>query len=382
MADIKNIPLVNDTWARLGSAAGQGLQQGLQGYATNKMQQLQQQQTLQLQEAERRRTQQEIKGAFPFLSDQQAALVSAAPPKERYQFLSQLGAAGAPQQPQGMDALGSGEANILSAGQGFGQPMQPRQGQELTPEEFARYLQNPATRRAEQDIELKAAAEQRKGSEAAREFSAPYQEKATASKDNIRDYDQLIELAKSGNLRAGNPVILMSKFGIEDISRNLETQLADKLIARLAQNSRSAFGPGTRVTNYLERTFQRSLPSLYNTPEAIGQIAKLNKLADQANIIKDDVRKELLAKNKGVIPFDLADQIEEKAAPKLEELQKKALKIAQRIDEKAPKVGQRSASLGNPADFPMGTIRVNRVTGKSFETDGKEWKEVSSAGGI
>lgn len=188
-----------------------------------------------------------------------------------------------------------------------------------------------------------------------REFSKPYIEKAEAARANIRDYDQLIKLAESGKLRAGNMAVLLDKVGLTGLNRNYETQVADKLVARLAQNARVAFGSGSRITNYLEQVFQRSLPTLFNTPEGIVAVSKLNKLADEASIIKDDARKQIIKESKGLIPPDIDDLISQRAQPLIAPLEEQALAIASnpvKSQQKTFAVNQTLDTLPSAADNP------------------------------
>jgi len=207
-----------------------------------------------------------------------------------------------------------------------------------------------------------------------REFSKPYIEKAEASRANIKDYDKLIKLAEKGDIRAGPVQQLLSKFGLEDFGKNFDSQLVDKLNARLAQNATSAFGTG-RLTNFLEQTFQRSIPSLWNTPEGIIAISKMNKLADQANIIKDDVRRQLIDKNKGKIPYDMDDQILAIARPKIDQLEAKAIE-AMNIKSKTPKIGEFVNALPDPSSEPEGTEYTNEDDGSVYRRVGKAWMKV------
>jgi hypothetical protein len=215
------------------------------------------------------------------------------------------------------------------------------------------------------------AAAERGASKDVRDFSAPYREKAEASANNIRDYDTLISLAKQGKLRAGNTQQILDKIGLGGLNRNFDTQLADKLIARLAQNSRTAFGTGSRITNYLEGVFQKSLPSLWNTPEGIIAISEINKRADQVNVLKDNIRKDLLKKWNGKIPGNGDDLVDELAKPEQERLEKEALDIATRAVQSTSKVFD---ELPSASQFSGKRIR-DKDTGKILISNGTDWVE-------
>lgn len=171
--------------------------------------------------------------------------------------------------------------------------------------------------------------EERELSKEAREFSKPYREGAHAARNNIRDYDVLIDAAKKGDIRSPNTHAALDALGLAGFNRSLSTQLAEKITARLSQNARVAFGTGTRLTNFLEQTYQRSLPSLWNTKEGIIAISEINKRADEALIVKDNARKEILDQTNGRLPHNIEDQIDARAKPKIDQLETEAFKIAQ-----------------------------------------------------
>lgn len=157
---------------------------------------------------------------------------------------------------------------------------------------------------------------ERKQSKDVRQYLAPYEEIKTAAKKDIRDTELLIKLAGKGDLRAGNAYGLMEKMGIEGFGRNLDTELAGKAIARLGQNISSAFGKKSyRLTNFLEQTFQRSLPSLWNTPQGIIAIAGTIQSAANYSLAEGKIRNDIIKEHGGEIPWNIDSLIEERAAP-------------------------------------------------------------------
>jgi hypothetical protein len=218
---------------------------------------------------------------------------------------------------------------------------------------------SPHARIEQEKLNIQKEAHELKGNKDVRDYLAPYHKQVQASEDNIRDYKLLENLARKGNLRSGTTYQLLSKLGLEDFGLNYSSQLANKLIGRLAQNAQSAFGPGTRVTNYLERVFQRSLPSLWNTPEGIIGISKLNSLADQANIEEYELRDRIINENKGKVPGNIEGQARERMKPIRERLENEAMDIITGLD---------TAKRGNelrPKGY-KGRV-LDNVTGKIIE---------------
>jgi hypothetical protein len=241
------------------------------------------------------------------------------------------------------------------------QPAQP-QGQPSVDRERARLLgeafTSPHERREKEKLQLKKSDVARKASKEVRDYLKPGDDKVIAAKKNIRDYDLLIKLAEEGDLRSGRAYQLLSKIGLEDFNVNDATQVAKKLSARLAQNSQTAFGPGARITNYLEKTFQGSLPSLWNTPEGIIKISKLNKLVDEGAELEQNIRRDILKENNWEIPPDVEAQVRERFSPIDQRLTSEAERIAlsgsgKRFVDKIP-----AGYKGRVRDTKTGKIKI------------------------
>lgn len=256
---------------------------------------------------------------------------------------------------------------------------QPEQNQQQPQEQIsperAQLLQDiftsPHDKREREKLDLqkqKITAQQQKD---IREFSGPYRENAKKAEASIRDYQQLLKDARSGELRSGNTYQLLKKLGWEDFGRNTTTELAEKVIARLGQNIAGKFGKNARLTNFLEQTFQRSLPTLKNTPEGIQVIAVANMAAEESEIVRNDIRKEVIKKH------GLTDQTEDM-------IDKLAEPIISKIDQDAAAYAE--SIIGNkgtqdkfeelpPAKYHKGDKIVHEETGRTFVSDGKEWVE-------
>lgn len=167
-------------------------------------------------------------------------------------------------------------------------------------------------------------------SKEAREFSAPYIQKAAAAEKNIRDYKLLSKLAKSGKLRAGTSRRILSLFGLDQWNENAATQIAAKLIGRLKQNVGPAFGGNIRLTNFLEQVFQESIPGLWNTPEGIALLSDMNAKIDELGIVENNARRNILAKTGGRVPYDIDDQIRDRIKPVQDRIEKEVEDIALR----------------------------------------------------
>jgi hypothetical protein len=201
-----------------------------------------------------------------------------------------------------------------------------------------------------------------------REFGDKYREAAKKAEASVRDYQQLLKDARSGKLRSGNMYQLLKKLGWEDFGRNTTTELAEKAIARLSQNVSGKFGTNARLTNFLEQTFQRSLPTLKNTPLGVQIIAISNMAIEEADIIRNNIRKEVIKKYG--LTDDTDDIIDEISAP-----------LIARVDQEAADYSEmllnNNGSLKGFNDLPPAKYYKNEIidrkNGESYRSNGNEW---------
>jgi hypothetical protein len=292
-------------------------------------------------------------------------------PKEREIVLGNPSSLVQLNQQQGQQGQMGGMAAL-----GGQQPQEGQQQQQMTPER-AQLIQDlftsPHEKREREKLDLKKQQVESQTNKEAREFSSPYVEKANKAKANIRDYKELIKIAKTGNLRAGNTYQLLNKLGLQDFGRNSDTEKAGKLIARLAQNISGVFGTNARITNFLEQTFQRSLPSLINTPEGIEAISIINMAADEGEIVKNNIRKELIKKNGGRLTAEIEDEIDQAAEPLIRTIEEKAFRDAENVTRSKTKTTQQSFNDLPPAAQYKGKKIRDKESGKILQSNGQEW---------
>jgi len=186
----------------------------------------------------------------------------------------------------------------------------------------------------------------------------PSVQAAKEAKRNIKDYESIKKLAKSGNLRTPSGQKLAEFFGVEDLDRNLETQLFQKLTGRLAIAPSSAMGG--KVTNYLDTVWQRRHATLMNTKEGIEAIADLNILDERMHEFEADAKKKFYDEHKGeVLPGDADAIIDQMLEPKREQVQDKMMKIMENAIAKTSgtyvaQVGEELDELPDPKLYPDG----------------------------
>jgi hypothetical protein len=197
----------------------------------------------------------------------------------------------------------------------------------LTRQEAARILQNREVReRGERALDLKEREVQSREAKESRLFSDPFIIKAQGSETNVKELKELRELTDQ-DLRAGGLAWLARYVGAEELGRNVPTEVAQKLVSRLKTNVGSAYPKGTRITNFLDATFQKTLPDLINSPEGMRLIIDLLIDSETPNILRNDARQLLNEEWKGRVPHNASDQIDKIIKPQLKALENNSMDL-------------------------------------------------------
>lgn len=334
---------------RIGSALGTGIGSGLTALANQKMQELATRQ----QQAQQGKFWQEL--GLP-------ASIGTLPPQVQKGLLDRLEGVNFGGQQGGMQAM---------------QQMQP--GQEQV-QQGPTIGANPIERRHREQQALgqkKLDIAERKE---AREYLTPFNEKHLQTEKSIRSNNQLIQLARSGNLRAGYKQKLLDKLDLGNFWQPIENELAQKNLARQATNAGSAFNT-RRLTNLEVGTYKQSLATLWNTPQGIESVARTNNLEFKAEEERYKERIKIIKENNGAIPFDIESQVEDRIQPKLKHYADKAMKIVTNAINKIPgkNVAKRKGLFNAPIDVPtQGLIAgqskiTNDKTGETLIWNGTGW---------
>ncbi len=206
------------------------------------------------------------------------------------------------------------------------------QGSPLPPgmdrRQAAQSLKNREVRdRAQRTLDLKEREVASRESKEARLFSDPYINKKESAQANIKDLSQLKELTDDPNLVAGSRAWLARYFGIDELARNLPTELAQKLVSRLKTNVASAYPKGTRITNFLDQTFQKTLPDLLNSPQGMRLIADLLIDSEQPHLLREQALGDLLQEWGGRVPPNATQQINKMIEPQIKELEQHSMDL-------------------------------------------------------
>ena len=229
---------------------------------------------------------------------------------------------------------------------------------------------------------LKASSNKMKLHEQSIKYSEPFISSAKSSERNKHEYKTIRELLKAGELTTGRGRRLAQRLGIEDYINTPADELAGKIFARLGLNYGSAFPNGTNLNQFLEKSFGKTVPDLYKTPEGIYAILEGAEALDDISILENKARGEILKKNDGIWPYDMTEQIQEKIAPQVKSIQDKALNdmLNYATQDKQKSLLRNAKSLGmvnlpDPKDANPKMAYKDPETGKLLVTNGKKWVE-------
>lgn len=193
--------------------------------------------------------------------------------------------------------------------------------------------------------------------ESSRKYLEPYERQVDNADKDILDYQLLQDLVEKGDVQSGTFWSTLNRAGLGEFFRNYDTELAQKLVSRLSLNSSTAYGPTSRITNYLEQNFIKSIPSLWNNPEALIGIAQLNSNALKALKIKHDERLRLIQQNGGKIPSTIESQVRKNTEDQVKHLENESFNLAKKTISLASKKNNKN-KIQIPNTF-MGNTIVN-----------------------
>lgn len=245
------------------------------------------------------------------------------------------------------------------------QQAQPKPTQKgPSPEQLAKL--NPQQLMQVASLGLKKSAMEEKSMRDAYQYTKKYSEQsqkdANIARKTTNSYKNIINLAKSGNVRSGGWFNALDSLGLNKYYRNPATQLAQKEIASLAQGAASAFN--TPRLNAMEvDLYQKSLIEMGNTPEAMITIAKNEILKNDASLLKENTRREIIRENGNKPPYDLSEQVYDRVEPQLQQMAQIALDNV--------KLTAQDAALTDASNYSPDT--VIRVDGIEYKPQGEYW---------
>jgi hypothetical protein len=325
----------------LGEITGASLGQGLQALAESKLKQIQQ-----------RNLAQQLEHGYNFSPEEAQAFTQLPQELQPLAFKQRLQA---PQQQTFAQLLGQ-----LQGGQG--QPLNIPEGAGLNEKQaldLAKFGQK----------ERQIGAAEKKES---RKYLQPFAEAANKRRESIQQNQELKKVALSGNLRAGNVQQLLDATGWGQFNQPLENAVAQKNLAAQASNAAAAYGT-SRLNIFAEKTYAKSLGTLWNTPEGLYTVASLNNLRSKATDAIDKARNDIIRENKGETPFDIEALARERAQPTVDKYAKKSMEVVTNAAQKYLKAQHKLfASKNKPTsyDTPKEILKAGYRKGDRFQLAG------------
>ena len=147
-------------------------------------------------------------------------------------------------------------------------------------------------------------------------------EQAQSAQRTLHDLDRIEELSQSGKLDTPGYVEFLHRSGLDiPALMNPESEEFAKLQQGFLRDAKQYFGG--RVSNYEVEQFLKTIPSLSQSPEGRNRVIANLKYLSRAKLEHFKTLRDIIKDNKGLPPYDLAEQAFEKQGPKLSALAKK-----------------------------------------------------------
>lgn len=151
-----------------------------------------------------------------------------------------------------------------------------------------------------------------------RELDSKYATQYKNAKKLKEDYKLMRLAASSGNYRQPNMTNLYKQFGIDEYSKNPETQLIDKLSAGIV--AAGAQDMGSSATVYAEQILARSNPGRHVSPEVLSSLCKIYENNLEYKEKESEAFFRIAKENKGkIVPGNIESLIQEEMIPYAEQ---------------------------------------------------------------
>lgn len=175
----------------------------------------------------------------------------------------------------------------------------------------------------EKSLFSKEKAERFKATEPFRAEAFKEEENAAHMQDAIGEQ---IRLSESGKMTHHGFLELLNKFGFDsNFLKNPTTEQFEALEKEYLKDLKSIFGG--KISNDEMKAFLKGIPKSTNSPEARKAMLERWNAYYEAKGLKAKLVREITAKNDGIPPYDLRDQVSAKMHERQEQLSKKFLGI-------------------------------------------------------
>jgi hypothetical protein len=223
-------------------------------------------------------------------------------------------------------------------------------------------------RQAEKLVELglKNKYEQKKDIREDRKATAKFREKISEQNESAREdldrYNRIEQLIDKGSLSDPVYVKALQKYGW-DVPALLteDSEELQKLSQDFLRNAKSIYG--ARITNQELENYLKTVPNLLQSKNGMRRVIRNQKIIAKGKQVLFKTMREIIKENKGNPPFDINEQVQERASAELDKLSKE-FSSDDLIVKTFDKPQKASDFPGKKMKFPDGTIRIS---------DGTKW---------
>lgn len=191
-----------------------------------------------------------------------------------------------------------------------------------------------------------------------RDYRKKLRQENDLARENIMRLDRMTELIDEGDLT--NPVVysVLNKFGLDfDVLLSPDTQEFRKLSNDFIRGAREIYG--ARVTNFELDAFLKTIPNLMQTEAGKRRVIRNLRILSEGKRARYQESRDILKEFKGIPPWNFEELVEERVAPKLDELSKRFV-------------------FGEPAEEKR--IEVIGPNGGKYTLPAKQWKIAKKKG--
>jgi hypothetical protein len=253
----------------------------------------------------------------PGVTDAEAEAIAKASPGVQQVFYKQSLEGGfKPEAPVVTEPTGAVPAQPKEVVGTVNQPVAPEKPKEVAPKSTVQKIQEAAA--AKKTVEAQAKTHRQSLLDTKKDREEIYNANKAAIETDDR-LKRMEELTNKGNLQ--NPLLnqVLDKLGLNfDALKSADTTEMEKLTNDFLRGARSIFG--ARVTNYEIQKFLSSIPRLSLTKEGRLAVIRNLKLMNKYNHMRFDEMQKIKKENKGDLPIDFKELIEERLDPEYKKM--------------------------------------------------------------
>ena len=203
--------------------------------------------------------------------------------------------------------------------------------------------------------------------------------KVEKSDRRIADYEQLKDLATSGQLHSGSLRKLADTLGFPKTWQGSASEVGTKLLANLNFERMLSSVPGGRSTAKLLDEIQKTNPNIYQEPKSIAVLSQLMINQEREDQLLNDEVQKLKEANKGVTPLGVVAKAQKNIKPQVKKLHESSKELIDKAYNLKPEKKE-AATFKSLSEIPKGSLVQDEDTGEYvvIDSSGKERKPTAA----